>query len=200
MLLQNVTQDPFPEQIEYQVPPPPPLNGHNPPSPPPTNEDAPPLPSEYTTPAPAPQIQEWSRMSSLSNISTPLNIHQKMRPPQRPGVFSGILYFIGVIIVTFELFAILVNFGTGATIGLIGILLAIVIVVASIVFFVRLVQQHTASLRWWQRLLWLVGLTVAAFVLLIINVLFSPSKTMTNVIMSSVFVLYGLVWCLIAIW
>lgn len=187
--LQNVAHDPFPEQIEYQVSPPPPLNGHNPHPLRATEDDAPP-----------PDVHEWGHESSVSGMSTPLYSKQRRQPLHRPGLFSGILYFIGVIIVTFELFAILVYVGAGATIGLIGILIAVVLWIVSIVLFIRLVYRHTAVLRWWQRILWLVGLTVAAFVLLIINALIIPSKTTTNAILSCVILLYGLAWCFTAIW
>jgi len=133
-------------------------------------------------------------------MSTPLASGQKMQAPPHLGIFSGILYFLGVIIVMFGTFAILVTFGTGATIGLIGILLSLVICIASIILFVRLVQQHAPSVHWWQRLLLLAALALATFVLLIIDVLISPSKTMSDILMSCIFVLYGLAWCAIAVW
>ncbi len=207
-LLPNITSDSFPEQVAYQAPPPPPMNGHNPPLPPPSptsDYETPPSPVEYEYEPP--QISEYTssissnyERSRTSSMSTPLYSNQKQLSPHRLGAFSAILYFLGVIIVAFGIFAILVNFGSGATIGIIGILLSVGTVIVSIVLFVRLLQQHTSSLYWWQRLLWLVGFTVAAFVLLVITVLIFPSKTVTNFIMSCVFLLYGLAWCLTAIW
>ena len=207
-LLQDTTPEPFPEQVEYQVPPPPPMNGHNPlptsarnsapPTPPSPEEftDDSPLVSEFT----APSAYEQSRMSSASSMEIPSYSNQKLQPPRRLSILSAILYFLGVILVTYSIFAILVNFGSGATIGLIGIMLSLGIVLVSIVLFVRLVQRHTPSLHWWQRLLWLVGMTVAAFLLLLITALVVPSKSLLNVLISCVFLLYGLAWCFTAIW
>nr|HET6902210.1 hypothetical protein [Ktedonobacteraceae bacterium] len=192
-LLQNVAQDEVVGQTEYKAPPPPPLNGHNPPPPPPAYD--------YTTPPPIaeeasshpPTVEEWGSMS------TPYYNNPSVQPTERIGVFSGILYFLGVLIIAFGAFAILVTFSTGATIGVIGLLLSLAIVIAGIVLFVRLLH-HISHLRGWQRILWLAALTVAAFILLVISVIVSPSKTITSLVTSWVIFFYGLAWCIIALW
>lgn len=190
-LLQNFVQDEVVGQTEYKAPPPPPLNGHNPP---------PPAYDDYTTPPIAdeansqpPTIEEWGGMS------TPYYNNPSPQATDRIGVFSGILYFLGVLIIAFGAFAILVAFSTGTTIGLIGLILSLAIVITSIVLFVRLLH-HIPRMRGWQRILWLVALTVAAFILLVISVIVAPSKTNTSFVTSGVIFFYGLAWCIIALW
>ncbi len=200
-LLHNIEEEEVAGQAEYKAPPPPPLNGHNPPSalkshhlPPPLSADddtTPPVADE--TSAQPPIVEEWGSMS------TPTYNTPRIQTTDRVGVFSGILYFLGVLITAFGVFAILVTFSSEATVGLIGLILSNIIVIISIVLFVRL-WHHIPRLRGWQRIFWLLALTAAAFILLVITVIVSPSKTITSVMTSSVIFFYGLVWCFIVLW
>jgi len=132
-------------------------------------------------------------------MSTPFYNNPGIQTTGRIGVFNGILYFLGVLIIAFGAFAILITFNTEATVGVIGLLLSLAIVIASIVLFVHLLH-HIPHLRWWQRILWLVALTVAAFTLLVIGVMVSPSKTITSLVTSCMIFFYGFAWCIIALW
>lgn len=192
-LLQNVEQNEVVGQPEYKVPPPPPLNGHNPPPPPPAYD--------YTTPPPIadeassqpPIVEEWGSMA------TPFYHNPGIQATGHIGVFSGILYFLGVLIVAFGAFAILIAFSSSASIGVIGLILSLAIVIASTVLFVRLLH-HIPHLPGWQRILWLVALTMVAFILLVISVIVTSSKTTTSFVTSGVIFFYGLAWCIIALW
>jgi hypothetical protein len=191
-LLQNFEEIEVAGQAEYKAPPPPPLNGHNPPPPPPANDyTAPPTVDEASSQPPI--VEEWGGMS------TPFYNNPDIQTTGSIGVFGSILYFLGVLIIAFGVFAILVTFSSGASVGVIGLLLSLVIVIASIVLFVHLLH-HIPRLRGWQRILWLVALTAAAFTLLVISVIVSPSKAFTSVVTSCVIFFYGLAWCIIALW
>jgi hypothetical protein len=207
-LLQSFTNYEPPEQSEYQAPSPPPLNGHNPPLPPPPplaydyseipstfNADESPLPNEYSSPLPS-AIEPGSR-------STLFYADQNARIADfthHLGIFSGILYFLGDFIIILGIFATLALFGTNNITRLLSIILSLAILIASIVFFVYLVRHHQTPLRWWHRILLLVGAAVAAFTLLVVVQLFTSSDFVNAFVTSGMFVVYGLAWCAIAVW
>jgi len=191
-LLQSFEQDEVAGQTEYKAQPPPPLNGHNPPPPPPAYDNITPPTADEASSQP-PIVEEWG------GVSTPFYNNPGIQTTGSIGVFGSILYFLGVLIIAFGVFAILVTFSSGASVGVIGLLLSLVIVIASIVLFVRLLH-HIPRLRGWQRILWLVALTAAAFTLLVISVIVAPSKTNTSFVTSGVIFFYGLAWCIIALW
>ena len=191
-LLQNFEEIEVAGQTEYKAPPPPPLNGHNPPPPPPANDDTTPPTADEASSQP-PIVDEWGGMS------TPFYNEPGIQATGHIGVFSSILYFVGVLIIAYGMFAILVTFSSGASIGVLGLLLSLVIVIASIVLFIRLFH-YIPRLHGWQRILWLLVLTAAAFTLLVISVIVSPSKTIKGVVTSCVIFFYGLAWCIIALW
>jgi hypothetical protein len=115
------------------------------------------------------------------------------------GVFSGFLYFIGALITILGVLGIIVTFGSGTSTGLVGLLLAFALLTTSIVFFIRQ-RRRALLLRWWQRILWILGATLAAFIILIVEVIVSPNAALTNYFTGCVILLYGLAWTGIAIW
>jgi len=174
-----------PEQAEYKAPPPSLLNGHKklslaPPSPP-----SPPLEHNQVVP-PAHPVPPPS--------SYPQNV-----TPTRIGIFSGMLYFIGTIITIVGLLGALTTLGSGTVIGLLGLLLTLIVMTISIVFFVRL-RYRASILRWWQRIMWIAGATLAAFLALILEVIISPHSSLTLYYTAFVLLLYGLSWTAIALW
>ena len=204
-LLQNFTLYEAPEQTEYQAPSPPPLNGHNPPPPPPaydygeipsilnTNESS--QPNAYSTP-PSYAIEPGGRSSLFYEAQNIRAAHIS----RRPGIFSGILYFLGDVIIVLGVFATLAVFDKNAITASIGILLSLATLIASIVFFIHLVRHHTSSLQWWHRILLLFGLAIAAFTLLVIVQLTTSSKFVNALVTGCMFVIYGLGWCAVAVW
>ena len=175
------------DQAEYSVPPPPPLNGHQKlPLPPP------PQPEDDLAPPPI----EYSSYGTQSQILT----NQKIISRPSIGLFSAILYFIGITIADFGLIGTLTTiFGTDARIGGIGLLAALILLFASVVFFIR-VRGRYPFLRGWQRILWICGATLGAFVALIFEVIIFSNQTVTNYFTGCVILLYGLAWAAIAIW
>jgi hypothetical protein len=158
------------EQEEYKAPPPPPLNGHH------VLPSVPLLPSslEYNqeTPPTFPSTQGIARPGI--------------------GIFSGVLYFIGIVITIFGLLGILTTFVTGTIVGLAGFLLTLILVIVSIVFLFR-IRKRVTSLRWWQRIVWIIGATLVAFLALILEAIVYPSGTLTNYFTGSILLLLGLV-------
>ncbi|MBV9230371.1 MAG: zinc ribbon domain-containing protein [Chloroflexi bacterium] len=180
----NVWQ-PIPDQTEvsapeieygqYSVPPPPPLNGHE------------------TIPPPPPPPSEYDSYSIQSQIFT----DQKITPRPGIGVFSAILYFLGALITAFGLIVTIVAFG--ANMGGIALLLGIALLIASVVIFIRL-RRRSPLLRWWQRLLWILGATLVGLITLIIETIAVHNPTVTNIFIGCVFMLYGFAWAAIAVW
>jgi hypothetical protein len=165
------------EQEEYKAPPPPPLNGHTIPPP----------------PSPSPPSLEHD----LGAVPPYSHAQSNIGPGTR--IFSAILYFIGIFIAIFGLLGILTTFGSGNTIGLIGLLLSLFIVIVCIVFLFR-IRKRTLNLRWWQRIVWIVGATLVAFLALILEVIAYPGGTLTNYFTGTIILLYGLCCAAIAIW
>jgi len=170
---------------EYSAPPPPPLNGNNaPPEDPEDNELLPPPPPiEYDSYAMQPQAFTQQKITSRPGL----------------GIFGAILYFIGALIAAFGLLGTMATFGTDQLIKSIGFLLSIALFIASIFVFVR-IRRRFAILRWWQRILWILGATAAGFIALIIEAIIVPNQLVTNYFIGCAFVLYGLAWAAIAVW
>jgi hypothetical protein len=164
------------EQEEYKAPPPPPLNGHN-----------------VLPPVPLPSSIEYNQVTP-----PPFSYPQVIARPGI-GILSGILYFIGVAIAIFGLLGILTTFGTGTIIGLTGLLLTLIMVIVSIVLFFR-IRKRITKLRWWQRIVWIIGTTLVAFLALILEVIVYPSGMLTNYFTGSIILLYGLAIVGISIW
>lgn len=171
-----------PEQAEYKAPPPSLFNGHKKlslaPPPPPSQ------PLEYGQVAPS---------------ASPPFSYPKSVTPTRIGTFSGVLYFIGTIIAIVGLLGALTTLGSGTVIGLLGLLLTLIVMTISIVFFVRL-RNRASILRWWQRIMRIAGATLAAFLALILEVIISPHSPLTLYYTAFVLLLYGLSWTAIALW
>ncbi|TMB79914.1 MAG: zinc ribbon domain-containing protein, partial [Chloroflexi bacterium] len=104
-------------QVEYKVPPPPPLNGHK----------VLPLQLPHPPLSPPPNLED-------DEVTPTLLAHPESIARPRVGVFSGILYFIGTVIAIFGLLGALTTPGSGTVTGLIGLLLALVVLILSIVF------------------------------------------------------------------
>ncbi len=167
------------KQEEYKAPPPPPLNGHT----------KPPVPSLTTT---------HPSLEHDQGAFPPYSYAQSIIGPATR-IFSAILYFIGIFIAIFGLLGILTTFGSGNTIGLIGLLLSLIIVIISIVFLFR-IRKRTLNLRWWQRIVWIVVATLVAFLALTLEVIAYPGGTLTNYFTGTIILLYGLCCAAIAIW
>jgi len=117
----------------------------------------------------------------------------------RPGIFSAILYFSGALIAAFGLLGTFATFGTNQLIKSIAFLLSIALLIASVVVFIR-IRRRFAILSWWQRILWILGATLAGFIALIIEAIIVPNPSVTTYFVSIVFILYGLAWAIIAVW
>jgi hypothetical protein len=159
------------EYSQYSVPPPPPLNGHE------------------TIPSPPPS--EYGSYSMQSQIFTDQKI------TSRPGIFSAILYFIGTLIAAFGLIGTMVTFD--ANLGGVALLLGVALLIISVVIFIR-IRRRFPLLRWWQRLLWILGATVVGLIALIIEAIPVHNPTVTSVFIGCVFILYGFAWAAIAVW
>jgi len=159
---------------EYSAPPPPPLNGHG-------------------TLIPSPPPLEYSSYAAQSQVFA----DAKVIP--RPGIFSAILYFTGALIAAFGLIGTIATFSTSTRTGGIALLLGTTLLIISVVVFMR-IRRHFPLLRWWQRLLWLLGAAVVGFIALIIEAVIAPGPVVTNYFIGCVFILYGLAWAAIAIW
>jgi hypothetical protein len=71
--------------------------------------------------------------------------------------------------------------------------------ILSIVFFVRL-RRRASSLRWWQRIAWVIGATLIASLALILEAIVSAHGPLTQYFTAFVLLLYGLGMAAIAIW
>lgn len=169
-------------QVEYKVPPPPPLNGH---------KALPLQPPPPSSPSPS--------TSKYDQLTPPLSLYSQSIARPRARIFSGILYFLGTIIVIFGLLGALTIPGSGTVIGLSGLLLALVVMILSIVTFVRL-GKRAPTLRWWQRIVWIIGATVIASLALILEAIVSPHGQLTQYFTAFVLLFYGLGFAAIAIW
>lgn len=158
------------EQEEYKAPPPPPLNGHH------VLPSVPSLPSSLEYNQETPPSFPYTQGTARPGI----------------GIFSVILYFIGIVITIFGLLGILTTFGTGTIVGLAGLLLTLILVIVSIVFLFR-IRKPVTSLRWWQRIVWIIGATLVALLALILEAIVYPSGTLTNYFTGSVFLLLGVI-------
>ena len=177
-------------QIEYKVPPPPPLNGHNKIAVPPPSTDPGNMP-----PPPSTEYEYGYGYSRPSQIFAA----PKITPEAHIGIFSGILYFISLLLAAFGLMGIITTFGTTARIGGIALLLGIAVVIVGCVAFIRL-RRRIVRLRWWQRIVGILAAALVAFIALIIEVLISPSPLLTNYFTACIIFLYGLICAAIAIW
>ncbi len=174
-----------PEQAEYKAPPPSLLNGHK-------------KLSLVPLPPPSPPLEYDQVASPASPASPPFSYPQSVTPT-RIGIFSGVLYFIGTIIAIVGLLGALTTLASGTVIGLLGLLLTLIVMTISIVFFIRL-RNRASILRWWQRIMWIAGATLAAFLALILEVTISPHSPLTLYYTAFVLLLYGLSWTAIALW
>jgi len=165
------------EQNAYNAPPPPPLNGHQ--------VLSPPLP-------PPPAYPPFEAQSQLL-------VEQKIISRPGIGILSGILYFIGLLIAATGVIGTIVNVGTSTPISGIALLSGIVLIIAGIIFFIRIRKRFTI-LRWWQRILWIAGATVGAFIILAIGISFLQNTDASNILTGCMIFLYGLVWAAIAVW
>lgn len=172
--------EPQTDYSEYNAPPPPPLNG---------NHSTP----EYDELLPPPPPVEYGSMQPQTFT------HQKITSRPGPGIFSAILYFIGALIAAFGLLGTIAAFGTDSLIKSVGFILSIALLIASIFVFVR-IRRRFVILRWWQRILWILGATIAGFIALIIEAIIVPNQLVTSYFVGCVFILYGLAWATIAVW
>lgn len=173
------------EQAEYKAPPPPLLNGHK------KLSLAPPS-------TPSPQL-EHDKVVPPATPATPPSSYPLSVTPTGIGIFSGVLYFIGTIISIVGLLGALTTLASGTGIGLLGLLLTLIVLTISIVFFVRL-RYRAPILRWWQRIMWISGATLVAFLALILEVIISPHSSLTLYYTAFVLLLYGFSWTAIALW
>jgi len=180
------------DQTEYHAPQTE-YGAYNPPSPPPLNGNNA-LP-EYNELPPPPPPTEYSSYGMQSQAFT------NQQFISRPGlaISSAILYFIGALIAALGLLVTVTTFSTSALTGGIALLLGIVLLIVSIIVFIRR-RGRFPLLRWWQRILWIVAITVGGFIVLIIETILVPNPTVTNFFIGCIFILYGLAWAAIAVW
>ena len=180
------------DQTEYHAPQTE-YGAYNPPSPPPLNGNNA-LP-DYNELPPPPPPTEYSSYGMQSQAFT------NQQFISRPGlaIFSAILYFMGALIAALGLLVTVTTFSTSALTGGIALLLGIVLLIVSIIVFIR-IRGRFPLLRWWQRILWIVAITVGGFIVLIIETILVPNPTVTNFFIGCIFILYGLAWAAIAVW
>ncbi|HZS78826.1 MAG TPA: hypothetical protein VFA41_19605 [Ktedonobacteraceae bacterium] len=147
---------------------------------------------EYRQPEPveynAPQIQYDAPYERGYNPPWPginynepyqFNPNQKISERRRSGIsifgiIRGLFYFLGVFIAAFGLFAIFDLTGEKSHIATgLGLFFMFGLIIAGLVFFFRLRGQVT-RLHWPQFIGWLVGATVAAFMVSILDYTFFP--------------------------
>ena len=165
---------------EYDAPPPPPLNGNG-------------TPPKYNGLLPPPPPVEYGSYAMQPQTFT----HGKITPGL--SIFSAILYFTGALIAAFGLLGTIATLGTKSLNKSIGLLLSIALLLASILVFIRIRRRFT-TLRWWQRILWILAATVAGFIALVVVALIVPDQSVTTFSVGFAFILYGLVWAAIAVW
>ena len=166
---------------------------YNPPSPPPLNgNNALPEYNELPPPPPPPEYSSYGMQSQAFTNQQFIS---------RPGlaIFSAILYFMGALIAALGLLVTVTTFSTSALTGGIALLLGIVLLIVSIIVFIR-IRGRFPLLRWWQRILWILGATLVGFIALIIEAIIAPGPTVTNFFIGCIFILYGLAWAAIAVW
>ena len=181
--IQPYTPEPHEPQTgysEYDAPPPPPLNGNG-------------TPPEYNRLLPSPPPVEYGSYTMQPQTFTPGKITPSL------GIFSAILYFTGALIAAFGLLATIATLGTKSLNKSTGLLLSIALLLASILVFIRIRRRFT-TLRWWQRILWILAATVAGFMALVVVAIIAPDQSVTSFSVGFAFILYGLVWAAIAVW
>src|SRR5207237_6661074 len=82
------------------------------------------------------------------------------------------------------------TFSTSALTGGIALLLGIVLLIVSIIVFIR-IRGRFPLLGWWQRILWILGVTLVGFIALIIEDIISSGPIVKNYIIGCVVILYG---------
>ena len=133
----------------------------------------------------------------------PFSYHQKLSP--RPSVtflrvVRSILYFIAALLAAFGLIAIMNGlFGTGTRAEGLAIFFGLGLLVASVVFFLRM-RYRVPRLRWPQFLWSLLGATVGLFMALILAYALSPDGRFSDLSLGSIVLLYGFVVAAISLW
>nr|MBA2682240.1 hypothetical protein [Ktedonobacteraceae bacterium] len=158
----------------------------------------PPPPLEYITPSlPA---------EGYSRYPPPLPYDYTPSSPSRTGsvvstIMQAILYIIGTFIAAFGLFGALAPTGRGTT-GIALLCGFCLLLVGIVILIILLVRQRAPLLRWWQRILGLVVVTVAAIVIAIIQnsiIGISSSDPASNFLFGCTVCVYGLLLATIAV-
>ncbi len=157
----------------------------------------PPAPSEYITPS----------LPAGYGLYPPPPPYDPMRSPssRTGGIVSTIiratLYIIGVFIAAFGLFGALAPTGRGTT-GIALLCGFCLLLVGIAILVILLVRQRVPRLRWWQRILGLVVVTVAALVVTIIqgaSIGINSYDPVSDFLFGSIVCVYGLLLATVAI-
>ncbi len=169
-------------QREYKPAPPPHLNGH----------------AKHKIPLPLPE--NTSSQEHVSYITqTQIPSEQKNIIYPIVGIFSGVLYFMGLAIAALGVMEAIVTFDSGTRLSSIALLAGIALIVAGLVFFIIRIRKRSTYLRWWQRIIWIIASSIGAFILLIISVSVLPNPNASYIFTSYMIIAYGLAWAVLAV-
>ncbi|MFL5626432.1 MAG: hypothetical protein ACJ788_12640 [Ktedonobacteraceae bacterium] len=169
-------------QKEYKPAPPPRLNGHA------RHATLPPLPEDTSPPEYASSTTQSQIPPAQKNITYPF-----------VGIFSGVLYFIGLAIAALGVMEAIVTLDSGTRLSSIALLAGIALIIAGLVLFITRIRKRSTFLRWWQRIIWILAASVGAFILLIISVSILPNPSASYTFTSYMIIAYGLAWAAIAV-
>ncbi len=165
---------------------------YNPPPPPPVQsiyqvpvDGPPPPPSTFYNPALTPNYGFSNRDAS-----------QERRRSLGATLFSALLYLVGAFCFVFGIAGFML-YGTSTT--LVGFVFIVLSIVALIVLIPLLIARKHLVLKWWIRLLIVVGLTIAAIIALFgIAAMNSAGSNFTA--FGVVFIIYGFATAIVAFW
>jgi hypothetical protein len=180
-------------QQQYNVPSPPPSNGHNIPiAPPPPLLEPQPLAVEYNTYG---NYGTQSQIFENQKISEP-QLHKQSLPGR---IIRGILYFLALVLAGLGIFGAITSFNSDNLTSGIGIILLFsLFIVGTFVFFLIRRFQH---LRFPSFLLWLLATTLGAFVIIILGfAILGESSKASSFFLGIIFLLYGLILAALAVW
>lgn len=175
-------------QTPYQVPSPPPTNGHNKLFPPPP-------PPEYN----ATYDETYGRQSQILGDFKGQHMQASWTVSR---VIRSILYFIAVLFSGFWLLAAFVEIDQNGVLPYIASAAWLAMIIVSIIIFVQ-VRQRKQRLRFSQFLFCLVATTITGVAAIVLEVALIPNSstnTLASFILAMILLLYFLVVAVLALW